>query len=110
MSRYLDLLVGIILVSLLFVTWILPIDYINTTISELGLFMETPIIHAVLSLSIFIGGGITMWWWSLKKKSMWGMIYTIAILIYTFGGFPFFEWIAFWILSIWTIMRLIKND
>ena len=109
MSRYIDILVAIILLSLLVTTILLPINYFTTTISDLGLFASSPILHGVIAVSVFLGGAIIMMWWSIKTKSIIGYIYITLLAIFGITQFPIFEWVAFWILCIWTLMRLIKN-
>ena len=110
MSKYLDVLIATILLSLLITTLILPINYFTTTISDLGFFMETLILHNVLSVAIFLGGTITMMWWSIKKKSIQGWVFITILAIFGITLLPIFEWMAFWMLCGWAIMRLIKND
>ena len=109
MGKYLDILAIIVIGSFLISTMVLPINYMTTTITDLGLFLETPILHHVLASSIFFGGAVVMTWESIKKRSTRVIRYLFPLIMFMMTGLPLFEWLAFWELSGWTLKKLIKR-
>jgi hypothetical protein len=109
------LLVWLITIFFLLTTWILPVDYSTQTISSLGLFLDTPVLHIMFAGTVLVGGGIIILIWSIKNllsiqiRGIYGIFNVVWIIIFFATLEPIFEWIAIWMMCIWVLAKLLKN-
>ena len=104
-------LFALVFISAIFILSIigsfLGINYLTTTITELGFFPDCLFIHNTFAAITFIGGGALIIIYSIKNKRYYDLFYILPFILFACTFEPIWEWLSFWLLCIWFFKEIL---
>lgn len=103
---------GIFLASLLLA--ITGFDFLKLTITDLGFFNNNILIHNIFAFITFFICPIVVFLdivfhTQYKKRSYFGLFIPFLSIFYFITFLPIIEWVCFWLLNIWILIKIKKN-
>jgi len=88
----------------------LGVDYLTTTITDLGFFKDILFIHNTFAVITFLVCPILILIHTIKKKYYPDLFFIFPFILYGCTFIPIFEWLAFWGLLIYVLKEIILHS